>query len=412
MRQLYTLGVFIYGAAVRLAALWNPKAKLWVQGRRNKTFENKLPGRPLWIHCASTGEFEQGRPLIEGIKKARPTTPVLLSFFSPSGYEMRKDYPLADAVVYMPLDTPTGIRNFLEKYRPAGAVFVKYEIWHNCLRELRRREIPTYLVSAKFRKDQIYFKPYGAWFAASLKSFAGIFTQNSESKTLLEGIGCSEVTVAGDTRFDRVAEIAESNEAIAEMVQFKSDGTLIAAGSTWPTDEAMTADWWSRMSRSFPLTRLLIVPHEISVRHITELKKLFPEAETWSDGLRKNSRVLILDRMGLLSRVYRYADIAYIGGGFGTGIHNVLEPAVFGCPVIFGPRHQKFDEARGLIAAGGGFAVKDQHEFDKAVNKLLSETPFRLKSAEAAEEFVQKNRGASAKILNALLKEEDVKSGS
>lgn len=411
MRPLYTLGVKMYGAAIRVAALWNPKAKLWTEGRRTSAAPRTFANRPLWIHCASTGEFEQGRPLIEGIKKAQPDTPVLLTFFSPSGFEMRKDYPLADAVAYMPLDTPGRIREFLDTYRPATAVFVKYEIWHNCLRELERRDTPTYLVSAKFRPDQIYFKPYGKWFARSLKVFARIFTQNEESKALLNTIGCNRVTVAGDTRFDRVAEIAETNDEIPAMADFKGGSTLIAAGSTWPKDEEIIAEWWSKHASRQPQVKLLIVPHEILSGHVSELKKRFPDAAAWSDNPGSDTRVLILDRMGLLSRVYRYADAVYIGGGFGAGIHNVLEPAVFGCPVIFGPRHEKFDEAKGLISGGGGFAVTDQDGFDNILNELLSKHPFREKAGRNAAAFVQENRGASAKILGALPGGKKEKSG-
>lgn len=409
--MLYTLGIVLYGAAIRLAALWNPKAKLRHEGSKTPAYPNTFSAHPIWIHCASTGEFEQGKPLIEGIKKARPDAPVLLSFFSPSGYEMRKDYPLADAVVYMPLDTPSRIRTFLDAYQPANAVFVKYEIWHNCLRELKRREIPTYLVSAKFRPDQIYFKPYGKWFAQSLKKFTRIFTQNSESKILLEKIGCRQVTVAGDTRFDRVAEIAETNEAIPEMAEFKGNSTLIVAGSTWPKDEEIIAAWWSRKAKSRPELKLLLVPHELSDGHISEMKKRFPDAVKWSSGSRESARVLILDRMGLLSRVYRYADIAYIGGGFGAGIHNVLEPAVFSCPVIFGPRHQKFDEAKGLISAGGAFDFSSQEGFDKILDSLLTEgAPFREDAGKIAGDFVQTNRGATAQILTSLTEEKSLKS--
>lgn len=411
MRPLYTLVIKIYGAAIRVAALWNPKAKLRIDGQQTLPAPGLPHSRPLWIHCASTGEFEQGRPLIEGIKKARPDTPILLTFFSPSGFEMRKDYPLADAVAYMPLDTPGRMRDFLDTYRPATAVFVKYEIWHNCLGELARRNTPTYLVSAKFRPDQIYFKPYGKWFARSLKGLTRIFTQNEESKTLLNAIGCSRVTVAGDTRFDRVAEIAETNEEVPEMAEFKGDGTLIAAGSTWPKDEELIARWWSKHAGRHPEVKLLIVPHEISAGHISELKKRFPDAVAWSDNPRNVARVLILDHMGLLSRVYRYADIAYIGGGFGAGIHNVLEPAVFGCPVIFGPRHEKFDEAKGLISAGGAFAAGGQEAFDDIVSELVSMSPFREKAGRIAGAFVRENRGASAKILDVLLEDKSEKSG-
>lgn len=406
MRQLYTLGVRIYGAAIRIAALWNPKAKRRTEGNRAPTAKHTFHSRPLWIHCASTGEFEQGRPLIEGIKKARPDTPVLLSFFSPSGYEMRKDYPLADFVVYMPLDTSGRIRKFLDAYQPSTAVFVKYEIWHNCLRELGKRDIPTYLVSAKFRADQIYFKPYGKWFAQSLKGFTRIFTQNIESKTLLDKIGCRRVDVAGDTRFDRVAEIAEINEAVPEMAEFKGNSILIAAGSTWPKDEEFIARWWSKKAEDHPNVKLLLVPHELSAGHISEMQKRFPGAVLWSSDNYHSAKALILDRMGLLSRVYRYADIAYVGGGFGAGIHNVLEPAVFGCPVIFGPRHEKFDEAKGLISAGGAFDFSSQEGFDKTMDSLLAEgVPFREKAGRMAGTFVQSNRGATAKIL-AVLKEE------
>lgn len=402
MRWLYTVGVQVYGLGVRLASLWNPKARQWVEGRR------ALPeaglDRPVWIHCASVGEFEQGRPIIESLKARHPDLQILLTFFSPSGYNMRKDYPLAAAVTYMPLDTPKALRPFLEAYHPRLAIFVKYEVWHNAFHLLHQSGVPLVMASAKFRGDQVYFKPWGRWFARTLARTTHIFTQDENSAELLRQAGIAQVTCAGDTRFDRVSEIAEQQAAVADVAAFKDAGKLLVAGSTWPKDEEVLAHWWQKVQQTDSGWKLLIVPHELHPAHLAELQRTFPHAGRWSQGSFAESKVLIADVMGMLSRMYRYADVAYVGGGFGAGIHNTLEPAVFGCPVIFGPRHQKFDEARGLIKVGGGVAIAGKEEFATVMDGYTADADKRMAAGAAAAAFVQNGRGATQKVVGFIEK--------
>lgn len=400
---LYTAGVRAYGLAISAASLWKPKAKLWIKGRREQSHETNSNDAPcLWVHCASVGEFEQGRPLIERIKNRLPDLPLLLTFFSPSGYEMHKKYPLAEKVLYLPLDTPSKMRDFIDSYNPGVAIFVKYEVWHNCYRELNRREIPTYMISAKFRANQVYFKPWGRWFANSLRKLSGIFTQDDASVKLLQQIGI-QASKAGDTRYDRVIEIASRGIELPEIALFKVNKTLLVAGSTWPADENMLINWWQSQNKNLDNWKLIIVPHEIGETHISQLQRLLPGASRFTNGVIKDSRVIILDTMGMLSALYRYADLAYVGGGFGTGIHNVLEPAAFGNPVVFGPRHQKFDEATGLIRAGGGFSVKDKVTFSDSMNALCMVDLKRKEAGRNSLDFVEKGAGATEAILKSLM---------
>lgn len=402
MRLLYTLGIRAYGLGIKIAAFRNPKAEKWVSGRNSALPPLASDRPPIWFHCASTGEFEQGRPVMEALKRSAPERPLLLTFFSPSGYDMKKSDALADAVTYLPLDTPGRMRTFIAHYRPAAAVFVKYEIWHNCLAELQRREIPTFLISAKFREDQVYFKPWGKWFLHSLSIFRTVFTQDEKSTSLLKEAGIDNSVTAGDTRFDRVAEIAEKGMSVEKIAKFRKDGLLIAAGSTWPADETLIAQWWPEAARLNPGLKLVLVPHEVSPAHTAQLKRRFPGARTVDESADASVRVLILDKMGYLSRLYRHADIAYVGGGFGAGIHNLLEPSAFGCPVIFGPNHEKFDEARGLIEAGGGFEVKDKSSFKSIADRLVTNKAFREKSSDASRSYTKRGRGATAHIAREI----------
>lgn len=402
MRFLYTIGIYLYGLIIWLAARFNPKAKLWIQGRKNWEYPLETANLEgcFWIHCASLGEFEQGRPVIEALRKIRFTRPIVLSFFSPSGYEIRKNYPLADKVIYLPLDTPSNARRFLELTRPSLAVFVKYEVWHNMFAEIHQRRIPLLLISSIFRENQIYFKPYGTWFKRSLNCITEIFTQDDASKSLLMRSGIKHVTVAGDTRFDRVLEIANSAQSFDELIPFRKKNLVVVAGSTWPADEELLIDY----ARKHPQIHFIIAPHETHAAHIDKIRAQFPEALTWSEKkkITEETRVVIIDTIGLLSSLYKYADIAYVGGGFGTGIHNTLEPAVFAAPVVFGPRYQKFREARELITFRGAQSVSTATEFLNAMDSLTTNFDLRKTMGTNAGNYVANNAGATAKILEAI----------
>ncbi len=402
MRKLYTLGINAYMLGIRLAALTNPKARKWIDGRRQQDLKKiTLVGRPVWIHCASVGEFEQGRPIMEWLKAKHPELPIVLSFFSPSGYEMRKGYPLADAVLYLPADLPKAIVPFLKAIDPRAAIFVKYEIWHNCLHMLEQSAVPTFLISAKFRPEQVYFSPWGKWFASTLKVFRHIFTQDLESSLLLKSIRIEDVSVSGDTRFDRVIQIASDSQQITGMDAFKAGQPLLIAGSTWPADEEKLVQWYHKQGQKSGW-KLIIVPHEIDEKHLGSLQHLIPQAVRYSAPGWQNAQVVIFDTMGLLNRLYAHADIAYVGGGFGAGIHNVLEAAVYGCPVVFGPNHKKFGEAIGLIESGGAFGVADATGLYKALNMLCKNPQERDQIGQAAAQFVQRGAGATGHIAKAL----------
>ncbi len=402
MRALYTAAIRGYGLVIHIASLFHAKAKKWIQGRYDQSKNNKIGlEKCIWIHCASLGEFEQGRPVLEKLKSAYPDIPILLTFYSPSGYEIRKKYPLADAIEYLPLDTPENARALLQRHNPLLAIFVKYEVWHNLFRELFRQGIPTLMISAKFRKDQIYFKPWGAWFQKSLRGVNHIFTQDSTSEKLLNNIGIVNTSTSGDTRFDRVIEIAKSSERIEAIENLVSGKITLIAGSTWGPDEDLLADFF-RNSSGLPELQLIIVPHEISHQHINRLTNLLPECQIWSlhQTQLKSGKPLIIDTIGLLSKLYLYADIAYIGGGFGVGIHNVLEPAAFGVPVVFGPKYHKFTEARNLIEKGGGWSVSNKRELTDLLTKLLNDKDLLNQGSKAAKDFVADNAGATNVICD------------
>jgi len=399
IRGLYTFGIKLYGLAISFASLFQEKASKWKKGRKNlfEDLPENLHGC-IWIHCASLGEFEQGRPIIEELKE-KSSRPIFLTFFSPSGYEIRKNYPLADAVSYLPLDTPKNAKRFLSKVRPEVAIFIKYEIWHNFFREAFKREIPVYLVSAIFRLDQVYFKSYGGWFLDTLKGLSHIFCQDLESVGLLKSRGLNNVSVSGDTRFDRVKKLADSAEPIPEINDWLKGRRAVIIGSSWYQDEKLVASILPELPQG---VAVIIAPHEISPPKIKRLKSLIPEADVYSEkrSLADPSQVLILDTIGLLSRLYRMGEFAYIGGGFGVGIHNTLEAAVYGIPVIFGPHYKKFREAIGLRNAGAGFAIEEEGEFHDIFFRLLEEDEFRLKAGEKAKAYIESESGATDVILN------------
>lgn len=420
-KPLYSAGIGMYHAGVNIAALKNPKAAKLKEGNKEiyRRIEEKLnPGdRVIWIHAASLGEFEQGRPLIERIKKECPEYKVLLTFFSPSGYEVRKNYAGADCVTYLPFDTPGAVKKFLDKVNPEKAFFVKYEFWRNYLQELWSRKIPVYLISGIFRKDQVFFKGYGKWYSYWLKWFTRIYVQDEGSRRLLETIGIHDAVVAGDTRFDRVADIRKSCRRIPLLERFAkrqpetgskdSDSPLLLmAGSSWPEDEAVYSAWVN----SHPEVKLVIAPHEFDAERLQALKKLFSngtvlmsEAEN-NPGLADEAQVLVIDCFGLLSSAYGYCDIAYVGGGFGAGLHNINEAATFGVPVIYGPNNKKFIEAQELSVLGGGIEVDSRMSFEHVADRLLHDPADRERRGKWASEYIAEKQGATDRIFNDIFR--------
>lgn len=403
----------LYHLAVRLAAPFNLKARQWVDGRKGlwQRLEAKREALQgcLWMHCASVGEFEQGRPVLEAIKRERPDLPVLLTFFSPSGYEARKDFPLATHVEYLPPDSAANARHLVHLLKPKTALWVKYEFWHHHLMALHDAGVPTFLISAIFRPDQPFFRWYGGAWRNMLGCFEQLFVQDERSKELLNGIGVANVTVGGDTRFDRVLAIVKANEELAPAQAFRASdkGPVLICGSTWPADEDLLLKALGELSAK---PRIMSAPHELTAAHLQAVETSFPKPLVlWSElegsqgsGLPQGIHTALVDRMGLLARLYRYGEIAYVGGGFGDGIHSLLEAAAWGKPVIFGPRHTKFAEAKGLIDAGGGFEVRNAEELRAVLEKLLTDPTALLKASEAAGRYVRERGGATERIVRAI----------
>lgn len=403
---LYNLSIRFYQLLVFVASVFNTKAKHFYRGRVGIWEKLKSQIEPnseiIWVHCSSLGEFEQGRPVIEAIKQIKPNAKILLTFFSPSGYEVRKNYSGADYIFYLPLDTRSNASRFIKMVNPAMAIFIKYEFWYHYLHELREKNIPTYLVSAIFRPDQVFFKTYGGWYRKFLKSFTYFFVQNQQSKELLTQIGFSNVVVTGDTRFDRVTRIASDGKSIPIVENFASNHKVLIAGSTWPKDEDIILP----LVTKFPDLKLVVVPHEVTEAHVNEILSKTPVqavrfTKTNSEDV-KQARILIVDTIGLLSSIYRYGYIAYIGGGFGVGIHNTLEAAAYGIPVIFGPNYQKFQEAKDLISCKAGFSIKTYDELVDLLNLLLLDKNFYRLSANEAKKMVNSGVGATQKILEVI----------
>lgn len=407
MNPLYNLGISAYRLAARIVSPWNPKAQKMVQGQ-NRTIEylkSKLDaeGGYVWIHTASLGEFEQGRPLIEKIREQHPDAKILLSFFSPSGYEVRKTYDKVNAVCYLPMDTPRRVKAFLDVVRPRMAIFVKYEFWGNYLEQLHSRAVPTYIISSIFRSSQIFFKPWGGTFRKMLRCFTQLYVQNDESRRLLHGIGIDNVTVCGDTRLDRVLQIksqAREFPVIAQMVS--GCDKVLVMGSSWQPDEDIIIPYFNNHAEM----KLIIAPHEFDESRLAALMARIkrPVARyTQLEGVNvANLDCLIIDCFGILSSLYRYGAIAYVGGGFGSGIHNVPEAAVYGLPVIFGPRHEKFKEAVELNACGGGFAISDASQCHEVLDKLLCDPAALQVAGTAASDYIKSHTGATEQIYNDL----------
>ena len=406
MGLLYNIGIRCYSTAIVLASPFNRKARLRHRGGREalRHIEESMrdvKGRIVWLHAASLGEFEQGRPIIERIKHDSPETVVVLTFFSPSGYEIRKDYPLADHIFYLPADTPKNVHRFLDAVHPDVAIFVKYEFWLNYLDGLRRRQIPTYLVSAIFRPTQVHFRPWGALWRKALETYTSIFVQDEASRTLLEGVGYTRSIIAGDTRFDRVTAIAKAAREIPIIERFRGDGDLFIAGSTWGKDEKILA----QLINSNQAIRFVVAPHEIDEERIKWLEANIKEGvarytRSTPDDDFSTTQLLVLDTIGLLSSAYGYARWAYIGGGFGVGIHNTLEAATFGLPIAFGPNYKKFREARDLIAVGAARSISSAEGLKAWFEPLATDGEALQKASSSARRYTEEQCGATDTIIS------------
>ncbi|GAA4735653.1 3-deoxy-D-manno-octulosonic acid transferase [Flavisolibacter ginsenosidimutans] len=405
MLLFYNIFVRFYYAAVALASLWNKKAAAWLNGRKDvfETLSKQIDenDRYIWMHCSSAGEFEQGKPVAEALKKSYPNYKLLISFFSPSGYSVAKNYSVADAICYLPLDTEKNAKRFIKTVKPALAVFVKYEFWYHHLSVAAFRHVPLLLVSAVFRKDQIFFKSYGGFFRRMLQLFRQIFVQDEASLQLLKRNIINHCRIGGDTRFDRVKEIGKAGAPVPFINGFLQSKKCLVAGSTWPNDENLLKDF----ATSHPEIKLILAPHEINENHVRQLQTLFPNAMLYSSLQNQSqatgeSQVLIIDNVGLLSRLYQHATITYVGGGFTRdGIHNILEAAVWGKPVIFGPNYKKYREAKDLIATGGGFSVADANEINKLAEQLFADEQYLQAVSKKAKDYVEENTGATESIL-------------
>jgi 3-deoxy-D-manno-octulosonic-acid transferase len=406
MNLIYNIAIVIYSLSIRIASVNNKKAKLWVDGRKNIFFEisGKLKNnnsKIIWIHAASLGEFEQGRPLIEKIKTQNPEKKIFLTFFSPSGYEIRKNYTFADYIFYLPADTPKNAKKFIELVKPEKVYFIKYEFWLNYLSELNKNKTPIYLVSGIFRESQLFFKWYGKSYKTVLKYFTHFFVQNEISENLLKTIGIENVTISGDTRFDRVIDIAKESKNLDLVEKFCDNRDVIIAGSTWQPDEELLSNFKNNTTLD---VKLILAPHEIHENNIKRIKKLFKtKVLLYSEILLVNPseyNVLIINNIGMLSSLYKYGKIAYIGGGFGAGIHNILEAAVFGKPIVFGIKYQKFKEATDLIALKGAISISNFQEIEIAFNNFLTDHKLLDITSEISKNYVFNNSGALKIIYN------------
>ena len=404
---IYSLGIYLYAGCIKIASLFNKKARLLVKG--HKEIFNILAKQVdkgssyLWFHASSLGEFEQGRPLIERIHQKHPECRILLTFFSPSGYEVRKDYKGADIVCYIPFDTPHNVRKFLDTIKIEKAFFIKYEFWPNFLRGLYRRDIEIFSISSIFRDNQLFFKWYGHGYAKALTYFKHLFVQDRHSKDLLHSIGITDVSIVGDTRADRVIEVAAASKQFPIIETFVNGNPTFIAGSSWPADEELFIPYFLP-KRDW---KLIIAPHEIHEEHLQQIESLLNGRDyiRLSQATLENIKgydTLIIDCFGMLSSIYRYGHIAYIGGGFGVGIHNVLEAAVFDIPVLFGPNNQRFREAQDLKRLKGGFEITDAYSFRILIDKFISDPGFLKKAGRNAGDYVRSSSGTSDRILGEI----------
>jgi 3-deoxy-D-manno-octulosonic-acid transferase len=412
---LYNLGIHIFKLGLQLVSPFNPKAKLWLAGRRNweENLKLKLASlnleNAIWFHCASLGEFEQGRPVIENLKKENPQQKIVLTFFSPSGFEIQKNYPQADLVMYLPADTIYNSKVFLSILKPKLAIFVKYEFWLNYLFELDKKQIPTFLISTVIKKHQSFFKWYGVNFRKALKTYKTIYTQDVFSIKLLRLLKISTGVLAGDNRFDRVLEICSSPKKIKEIEDFAKDSFVIVAGSSWQKDEDYLIEAYIQLKEKHANLKLIIAPHEIDKKNIDRLKNLLYKNNLpfhlFSDNPPSYvDSILVVNAIGFLSSIYQYGTVAFIGGGFTNGIHNILEPTVYGLPVLFGPNYKKFNEAFEVIDLNVGFVVNDSFELTKQLEVFMNDTEVLSLSSRLAKNYVLKNSGATQKIVQELKK--------
>ena len=407
---MYNILLYIYEFGIFVATFFSAKVKKMWRGEREtfKILKEKVDpeAQYAWFHAASLGEFEQGRPIIEEYRRVFPKRKILLTFFSPSGYEVRKNYDGADIVCYLPIDTPTNALRFLRAVRPVEAFFIKYEFWYNYLHILRHRGIPVYSISSIFRKEQVFFKWYGFQYRHVLRCFTHFFVQNEESKRLLGTLGIDNVMVTGDTRFDRVMQIAKESKSIPVVREFKNGKKVFVAGSSWLPDEQIFLSYFAQHLD----WKVIIAPHVIGESHLEQIMSLlegrkvvrYTQIEADDAVTLGEAEVLIIDCFGLLSSIYKYGDVAYVGGGFGVGIHNLPEAAVWNLPVIFGPHHQKSQEANELQACGGGFAIEGKEDFHRVMDAFLASEDDMKRAADAAGHYVSSHSGATEKLLKLL----------
>ena len=422
MQVLFTLGVLLYTLGILLAALLgHPKAKQWVEGRwqQRKAYIPDTVDEPnerwVWFHAASLGEFEQGRPVIEALKQAHPEYKILLSFFSPSGYEVRKNYAYADEVLYLPADTPWNASKWVRHHHFVAAFFIKYEFWFNYMRALKKEGIPLFYISLILNKKSFFFKPYGKWFRRQLDAVTHFFVQDEDTVALLHNVGYDNVTLCGDTRFDRVAAIAEQAKPFPEVERFVAGRKCIIAGSTWPPDERLLNDFLPKLPDDYCL---IVAPHDVSESHVERIKAMFPQAtlytewsalspchtEAQSSVSMGGNKVLVVNTIGILSQLYQYARFVYIGGGFGVNIHNIQEPVTFGCPVVFGPKHKSFKEAVDLVALQGAFSVRDAAELEAIFLRLMNDEAFYAQASETCRNYLESQVGATKIIMQGFEK--------
>lgn len=405
MRLLYDISLQAYRLLILIASIRSRKARAWVDGRKDLLERigrqmKDVSGERIWMHCASVGEFEQGRPVLEAIRRQWPEIHITLTFFSPSGYELRKDFPGADLVTYLPLDTPKNAKAFIRLIRPKLVFFVKYEHWYHFLQELERQQVPAFLISSIFRPEQPFFRNWGGFWRRMLSTYDRIYVQDGQSVELLKKIGISEnVRLAGDTRFDRVCSVADNSGGLPALEFLTEKDQVVVAGSTWPADERLL----SALAHAHPDIRFIIAPHEISPEKLTEVSSIFPGVIKWSELNPKHGtswQTLVIDNIGMLSRLYRYARVAYVGGGFHqAGIHNILEAAVYGKPVLFGPRNHKAKEAADLLKIGGAFVVHDARALNSKLLELLTDREKLEAAGTTAGRYVRNHAGATALVM-------------
>ena len=420
--MLFTLGVLLYTLGILLAALLgHPKAKQWVEGRwqQRKAYIPDTVDEPnerwVWFHAASLGEFEQGRPVIEALKQAHPEYKILLSFFSPSWYEVRKNYAYADEVLYLPADMPWNASKWVRHHHFVAAFFIKYEFWFNYMRALKKEGVPLFYISMILNKKSFFFKPYGKWFRRQLDAVTHFFVQDEDTVALLHNVGYDNVTLCGDTRFDRVAAIAEQAKPFPEVERFINGRKCIIAGSTWPPDERLLNDFLPKLPDDYCL---IVAPHDVSESHVERIKAMFPQATLYTEWSTLppchteaqpsvsmgGNKVLVVNTIGILSQLYQYARFVYIGGGFGVNIHNIQEPVTFGCPVVFGPKHKSFKEAVDLVALQGAFSVRDAAELEAIFLRLMNDEAFYAQASETCRNYLESQVGATKIIMQGFEK--------